>query len=310
MRTSHGLALLIGLNILIAHCPLLGQEQSAPSSANRQMRIRQSSAAALVRMETELLPEYPKGAVDKHIEGTVIIHLVAGVDGAVKQAEATSGPPELTKSALDAVKQWRFAKTLLNGQPVEIDTTFALVYALRPTPAVLVDKDYKPAPAFNASDTSGSVLASKGTIEGGTYKNTAIGLEFTVAPDLRLEQMPGMGSHGIAVQAQSDPGPQYGLTVFYADDLAAYPEDQRNASRYQEKIVRTNQEGGFQRTEGEPSAEISSIRFVRTDFIRGAVHETVLVMTHNGYAFVFIFTGASSERTDKLIASTNLKVTP
>jgi TonB family protein len=95
-------------------------------------------------MEAEPLPEYPKGAIDKHIEGTVIIHLVASVDGAVKQTEATSGPPELTKSALDAVKQWRFAKTLLNGQPVEIDTTISLVYALRPAPVVTVEKDYKP----------------------------------------------------------------------------------------------------------------------------------------------------------------------
>jgi TonB family protein len=309
MKTSHSL-LLIGLSILTAQWPMLGQEQSAQSSANRQMRIRQSSAVALGRMETEPLPEYPKDALDKHIEGTVIIHLVAGVDGAVKQAEVTSGPPELTKSALDAVKQWRFLKTLLNGQPVEIDTNIALVYALRPTPAVLVDKDYKPTPAFNAPDTSGSVLASKGMIEGGTYKNSAIGLELTVAPGLRLEQMPGMGSHGIAVQAQNGPEPEYGLTVFYADALATYPEDQRNTSRYQEKIVRSNQEGGFQLTEGQPSAEISSIRFARNDFVRGAVHETVLVMTHNGYAFVFIFTGASSERTDKLIASTNLKVTP
>lgn len=206
------------------------------------------------------------------------------------------------------MKQWHFKKTLLNGQPVEIDTTIALVYALRPTPAVTVGKD---APTLTKSDTSlGSFLASKGTIEGGTYKNSAIGLEMTVSSGLRLEQMPGIGSHRIAVQAHSDSGPQYGLTVFFADDLAHFSENQRNASSYRETIIRSNRENGFQLSEGEPSAEISGIQFVRTDFIQGAVHETVLVMTRSGYAFVFIFTGGSFEKTGELIASTSLKFTP
>lgn len=93
MKTCHRLAILIGLSILIVNSPALGQEQSAPSNANRQMRIRQSSAIALTWIDSESMPEYPIDAIDKHIEGTVMIHLVVSVDGAVQQAEATSGPP-------------------------------------------------------------------------------------------------------------------------------------------------------------------------------------------------------------------------
>src|ERR1700692_3852324 len=108
MNTCHRLGILIGFSLLVLHCPLLGQEQSASSSANRKMRFRFSSSQALARMEAEPLPEYPKDAIDKQIEGTVILHVVVGDDGTVKQEEATSGPSELRTSALDAVKQWRF----------------------------------------------------------------------------------------------------------------------------------------------------------------------------------------------------------
>ena len=117
-------------------------------------------------------------------------------------------------------------------------------------------------------------------------------------------------SNMIAVQAQNDPGPMYGLTIFYADELAQYPEDQRSASKYLQKLVRTNESGGFQLTEGELSADMSGIQFLRADFVKGEVHETILVTTHNGYAFVFIFSSASARRTGQLIASTDLKLTP
>lgn len=308
MRACQRLAILIGLSMLVPHFSLLGQDRSAPSNANRPMRIRESSSVALLQMEAEPLPDYPKEAFDKHIEGTAIVHVIVSDDGTVKQAEAISGPSELTPSALGAVKQWRFGKTFLNQQSVEVDTTLALVYSLRPTPAVFVDKDYKPTSPPRTSNNQSP--PNKGVIEGTTYKNSSIGVQFTPAPGLRLEQMNSAASNMIAVQAQNDPGPMYGLTVFYADELAQYPEDQRSASKYLQKVVRSNEADGFQLTEGEPSADMGGIRFLRADFVRGAVHESILATTHNGFAFVFIFSGASAERTGQLIASTDLKLTP
>jgi outer membrane biosynthesis protein TonB len=41
-----------------------------------------------------------------------------------------SGSPELMDSAMNAVKQWRYKPTLLNGQPIEVDTTISVVYTL------------------------------------------------------------------------------------------------------------------------------------------------------------------------------------
>jgi TonB family protein len=312
MRACHRLTILIGFGLLIPLRPLLGQEQSASSNANSRMRIRASATQALAQIEAKPLPEYPKEAINKHVEGTIILHVIVSDDGTVKQAEATSGPSDLVKSAIEAVKQWRFGKTFLNQQPVEIDTTLALVYALRPTPAVSVNKDYKPTlpSGTPAKETVSTDTTNKGVIDGPTYKNPSIGLQFTPAPGLRLEQMNPAAPDMIAVQASNDPGPMYGMIVFYADELAHYPEEQRTGSRYLQKVVRANEADGFQLTESEPSATISGVLFVRADFVKGAVHETILVMTHNGYAFVFVFAGANAERTGELIASTDLKITP
>jgi protein TonB len=48
----------------------------------------------------------------------------------VIQLEVVSGHPLLVQSALDAVRQWRYQPTLLNGEPVEVDTTVDVVFSL------------------------------------------------------------------------------------------------------------------------------------------------------------------------------------
>jgi TonB family protein len=85
------------------------------------------SAATLVHQVT---PVYPKDAKKQHIEGTVLLRATIGHDGTVENLEYVSGPRELTPSAMEAVKQWRYKPTLLNGEPVEVDTTISVTYTL------------------------------------------------------------------------------------------------------------------------------------------------------------------------------------
>jgi protein TonB len=73
---------------------------------------------------------YPKEAKKKHITGAVLLHAIIGKDGTIENLEYVSGPSELTPSAMEAVKQWRYKPTLLNGDPVQVDTTISVVYAL------------------------------------------------------------------------------------------------------------------------------------------------------------------------------------
>jgi protein TonB len=57
-----------------------------------------------------------------HISGTVRLKAVIGADGSVEDLTLISGHPLLVQAAEAAVKQWIYKPTLLNGQPVEVDT--------------------------------------------------------------------------------------------------------------------------------------------------------------------------------------------
>lgn len=67
-------------------------------------------------------PDYPMVARQTHVEGVVVISATVGTDGKVKSARAVSGPALLRQAAVDAVKQWIYRPTLLNGMPVESET--------------------------------------------------------------------------------------------------------------------------------------------------------------------------------------------
>jgi protein TonB len=60
----------------------------------------------------------------------VVLHAVIAKDGSVEDLQYVSGPPLLMKSAMDAVRQWRYQPTQLNGDPVEVDTTISVVFTL------------------------------------------------------------------------------------------------------------------------------------------------------------------------------------
>ncbi|HTJ29231.1 MAG TPA: M56 family metallopeptidase [Acidobacteriaceae bacterium] len=89
-----------------------------------------SSSVAQGNLVTKTNPVYPKEAKENRIEGAVILQAVIGKDGAIKELRVKDGPKELQKSALDAVRQWKYRPYLLNGDPVEVETTINVVYSL------------------------------------------------------------------------------------------------------------------------------------------------------------------------------------
>ena len=78
----------------------------------------------------QVQPKYPQEAKENHVAGTIVLHAVIGLDGHVQQLQFVSGPPELMRSAMDAVRQWRYKPMKLNGKVVEFDTTISVVYTL------------------------------------------------------------------------------------------------------------------------------------------------------------------------------------
>lgn len=78
-------------------------------------------------------PEYPEDAAARNIEGTVQLHLTVGADGNVENVAVMSGPAVLAAPATEAVRQWRFKPTLLDGKPIETEADIGIVFWLRPS---------------------------------------------------------------------------------------------------------------------------------------------------------------------------------
>lgn len=76
-------------------------------------------------------PLYPPLARQIHREGQVELHALIATDGTIQSLQVVSGDPLFVQSALDAVRQWRYRPTFLNGQPVEIDTHITVIYTLQ-----------------------------------------------------------------------------------------------------------------------------------------------------------------------------------
>jgi periplasmic protein TonB len=75
-------------------------------------------------------PTYPPLAKQARIQGTVKFTAVIGKDGTIQNLTMLSGHPLLVTAATDAVRQWRYKPTLLNGEPVEVATTIDVNFTL------------------------------------------------------------------------------------------------------------------------------------------------------------------------------------
>ncbi|HWR52327.1 MAG TPA: energy transducer TonB [Bryobacteraceae bacterium] len=78
-----------------------------------------------------VMPVYPRIAVQVRAAGVVHIAAVIGTDGRIREMRAVSGHPLLVRAALDAVRQWVYQPTLLNGEPVEVDSTIDVTFILQ-----------------------------------------------------------------------------------------------------------------------------------------------------------------------------------
>jgi protein TonB len=100
-----------------------------PPKANLK-RISVGGQVQAAHLVNRVQPTYPPLARQTRISGTVKLHAIIGKDGAVQQLQVVSGHPLLVQSALDAVRQWRYQPTLLNGEPVEVDTEIDVIFSL------------------------------------------------------------------------------------------------------------------------------------------------------------------------------------
>ena len=75
-------------------------------------------------------PEYPPLARQARIQGQVLLQATISRDGTIENLQVITGHPMLVKSAIDAVRQWRYRPYLLNNQPVEVETQITVNFNL------------------------------------------------------------------------------------------------------------------------------------------------------------------------------------
>jgi len=76
-------------------------------------------------------PVYPTLARQTGRSGKVELRAIIATDGTIQSLQVVTGDPLFYQSALDAVRQWRYTPTVLNGQPVEVDTFITVIYNMQ-----------------------------------------------------------------------------------------------------------------------------------------------------------------------------------
>ena len=105
--------------------------ENKPSGSDEpDRRVRMGGTVVAAKLLHQVQPEYPEIAKREHLQGTVKLHAIIAQDGTVRMLRVLTGYCSLSEAAVKAVRQWRYTPTLLEGKPVDVDTTIQVVFSL------------------------------------------------------------------------------------------------------------------------------------------------------------------------------------
>ena len=107
---------------------IFGMGRLGLSSVPPPRRIRRGGLVQEALLVTRVPPVFPVEAIEQSISGLVILEAIIGVDGSIHEVKVISGDPLLAASTLEAVKQWRYRPTALNGTAVEVVTRIEVTF--------------------------------------------------------------------------------------------------------------------------------------------------------------------------------------
>ena len=101
-------------------------------TAEKPTRVRLGGDIQAPRLLNKVQPIYPTATKAAGTEGTVILHAIIGMAGHPLSLRVMNRQvdPELARAAVEAVSKWRYSPTLLNGEPIEVDTTIIVNFTL------------------------------------------------------------------------------------------------------------------------------------------------------------------------------------
>jgi TonB family protein len=123
------IAIATGASALALHIDVSGLNSSTEHANPSKIHVR-SDIMSSQKISGDN-PKYPEEARAKKIQGAVVLDVIIGKDGVVENIRVQTTPAEsLAKSAIEAVRTWRYRPYLLNGDPVEVETTVRVTYNL------------------------------------------------------------------------------------------------------------------------------------------------------------------------------------
>lgn len=102
----------------------------APSPSASVEPLRVGGRVAMPQRLMTTPPIYPSFARNSRVQGVVEVSIVIDTNGNVSRAEVVKSIPQLDKAALDAVKQWKYQPTMVNGTPVPVTMVVHVTFAL------------------------------------------------------------------------------------------------------------------------------------------------------------------------------------
>ena len=114
----------------VSDVPAKSEEQTKLGSKDNKTPVSVSENVAEEHLLNRIEPDYPEYARERRLQGTVILNVNVGQDGAVHSLSRVSGDPQLALLAAKAVRQWKFAPLVRDGAAVSFETQVALNFAL------------------------------------------------------------------------------------------------------------------------------------------------------------------------------------
>jgi TonB family protein len=105
---------------------------SSAATGPAPQRIRVARDVQKTKLLQHATPIYPPLALQARIAGVVKLNVIIATDGTVRNVTLMSGHPLLVNPAMEAVRQWVYEPTLLNGQPVEVVTLVEVDFSMTP----------------------------------------------------------------------------------------------------------------------------------------------------------------------------------
>lgn len=129
--------IILGLLALLTSAATSGSVQgqeipsgAAPSQTSSAADTPSQMTVQPLRLIHPVMPLYPAEAIEKNIEGNVLLNAVISAEGSVKQLEFVGGPTQLRDAAMDAVRQWQYRPMQINGRSLETRIHIGVLFSL------------------------------------------------------------------------------------------------------------------------------------------------------------------------------------